>query len=231
MIKYSRFSLKKIRIKKTKHRSCFLCIFLKMFRAVTSVAILASLSSAFVATSTSTPENGKTFDFTVVVIFSMCLSLRWLDLQINWTELSRQQTFDLLWQKISSEDQCFRYAKLLSNANDDWEDQAREFGRGNILWISDCRSFTVDKCSFDDAGLFETINELDEETCQMFCENLFGGQCKLFIVDRKHKICQLFNQPSIDFVKTCKKYGGPRWPEADSCKNSEDLCDVRIIRQ
>ena len=96
----------------------------------------------------------------------------------------------------------------------------------NKLNLQSCQDFTLDKCLFDEEGLIETIKDIDETTCQMYCDLIYSGECNFFIYDRKQIVCGLFSESLEDYMDSCKKVGGPSNPSVDSCKVSSDPCKV-----
>ena len=91
----------------------------------------------------------------------------------------------------------------------------------------DCKSFTIDKCQMDVGSLFETVNDVSEETCQEFCNVIYDEDCKFFIFDRQQHVCLLMSQTRESFVQSCKKTGGPKVPKIEDCKTNTDPCMVR----
>ena len=92
-----------------------------------------------------------------------------------------------------------------------------------------CQDITVDKCFYDDNGIIETLKDVDEASCQFYCNVIYGGQCTFFIYDHKQVICELFQEPFENYVNSCKKIGGPPSPSVDSCKDSNDPCKVYLL--
>ena len=85
----------------------------------------------------------------------------------------------------------------------------------------------MDQCTIELESLIETINDVDVEFCQNYCDIVYPGICKFFIYDRKQRICSLLSDPVDNYVETCKKVAGPKNPSFDDCAGSlEDPCNV-----
>ena len=89
-----------------------------------------------------------------------------------------------------------------------------------------CQDITIDKCFYDDDGLIETLKDVDEASCQFYCNVIYAGQCTFFIYDHKQVICELLQEPFGNYADSCRKIGGPPSPSVDSCKDSNDPCKV-----
>ena len=91
-----------------------------------------------------------------------------------------------------------------------------------------CQDITIDKCFFDDDGLIETLKDVDEASCQFYCNVIYAGQCNFFIYDHKQVLCELLQEPFGNYVDSCRKIGGPPSPSVDSCQDSNDPCKVYL---
>merc|ERR1712018_900850 len=94
----------------------------------------------------------------------------------------------------------------------------------NNLNSQTCQDFTLDNCFFDEGGLIESFKDIDETTCQMFCDLIYTEECNFFLYERKHVVCGLFRKSPDDYLNSCKIFGGPSNPSVDSCKESSDPC-------
>ena len=92
-----------------------------------------------------------------------------------------------------------------------------------------CQDITIDKCFFDDDGLIETLKDVDEASCQFYCNVIYAGQCNFFIYDHKQVLCELLQEPFGNYVDSCRKIGGPPSPSVDSCQDSNDPCKVYLL--
>jgi hypothetical protein len=89
-----------------------------------------------------------------------------------------------------------------------------------------CQDFTIDKCFYDQNGLIETLKDVDEASCQFYCDVIYKGLCNFFIYDHKQVICELLQEPFGNYVDSCKKVGGPPSPLVQACQQSTDPCKV-----
>ena len=90
-----------------------------------------------------------------------------------------------------------------------------------------CRDLTYGDCEDGVSGApFETLKDLDEENCQLFCNQIFEGTCKFYILDRKHTTCELYDYEPNQYVATCNIIGSTPQPEVGGCATSNDVCDV-----
>ena len=48
--------------------------------------------------------------------------------------------------------------------------------------LGDCRDLTFDECSGD--APFDTLKNIGEAACQLYCSGVYEGQCTFFIYDR-----------------------------------------------
>ncbi len=97
----------------------------------------------------------------------------------------------------------------------------------NFFHLLDCQAFTIDKCTFEEDGLLETLKDVfEDKICQQFCQIIYGQSCKFFVHDRKQNVCKIFDQSLDTFLQTCKKVGGPREPDLETCKSVTDPCIV-----
>ena len=66
----------------------------------------------------------------------------------------------------------------------------------------------------------------DELTCQMFCDQVYPSKCTFWIFDKKQTLCDLFDYEIDVFTQSCKKIGGPKEPDFESCATDPDPCVV-----
>ena len=69
----------------------------------------------------------------------------------------------------------------------------------------------------------------DELTCQMFCDQVYPDKCTFWIFDKKQTLCDLFDYDKDVFTQSCKKFGGPKEPDFESCATDSDPCVVSRI--
>ena len=69
----------------------------------------------------------------------------------------------------------------------------------------------------------------DELTCQMFCDQVYYDKCTFWIFDRKQTLCEFFDYEIDLFNQSCKKFGGPKEPNLDTCATDPDPCVVSRI--
>ena len=92
--------------------------------------------------------------------------------------------------------------------------------------FADCQDLTLDDCAA--SAPFETLKDLGEdETCQLFCREIFAGVCTFFLYDRMEDICQLYNYEPGDYAAACSILGGTPTPKLEDCQTSTDECLVR----
>ena len=92
--------------------------------------------------------------------------------------------------------------------------------------FADCQDLTLDDCAA--SAPFETLKDLgEEETCQLFCREIFVGVCTFFLYDRMEDICQLYNYEPGDYAAACSILGGTPTPKLADCQTSTDECLVR----
>ena len=58
-----------------------------------------------------------------------------------------------------------------------------------------CQDYTIDKCFYDENGLIETLKDIDETSCQFYCDVIYKGLCNFFIYDHKQVVCELLQEP------------------------------------
>ena len=63
----------------------------------------------------------------------------------------------------------------------------------------------------------------------MFCDQVYHDKCTFWIFDKKQLLCDLFDYPTLDFTQSCKKNGGPKVPNFDTCATDSDDCVVSKI--
>ena len=92
-----------------------------------------------------------------------------------------------------------------------------------------CQDYTIDKCFYDENGLIETLKDIDETSCQFYCDVIYKGLCNFFIYDHKQVVCELLQEPFGNYVESCRKVGGPPSPLVDTCQQSTDPCKVILL--
>ena len=97
------------------------------------------------------------------------------------------------------------------------------------LYYQTCQDYTIDKCTYDQNGLIETLKDIDESSCQFFCDVVYKGLCNFFIYDHQQVMCELLQEPFGNYVDSCHKAGGPPSPSIDFCEKSADPCKVFIF--
>ena len=94
----------------------------------------------------------------------------------------------------------------------------------------DCSDVTLDSCGVGIAPPFEQTKGLDLQTCEKFCNVIYGGNdggtCKSFTYNKKDSTCELYAVEPLDFAKTCNVVGGSVDVDPADCEQPADLCDV-----
>ena len=91
-----------------------------------------------------------------------------------------------------------------------------------------CRKVTFDDCHNEPPLM--TYQDINVAECQeKQCNQLHNGECKFFLYDRKHKLCELFNFDYVEYIETCTIIGGPKNVETETCGMSSDACNVCIF--
>ena len=93
--------------------------------------------------------------------------------------------------------------------------------------LGDCRDLTFDECGGD--APFDTLKNIGEAACQLYCSGVYEGKCTFFIYDRKQSLCELFDSEVEDFTGSCNRLGGTPSPSLASCQDSDDECLVRPL--
>ena len=93
------------------------------------------------------------------------------------------------------------------------------------------QDYTVDKCSVNLGGLIEQIKINTVESCQMYCDRIYEGRCKLFVYDKNVNLCSLLDEPIETYESTCLKFAGPKTPSYSECATqaASDPCSVSIF--
>ena len=68
------------------------------------------------------------------------------------------------------------------------------------LYYQTCQDYTIDKCTYDQNGLIETLKDIDESSCQFFCDVVYKGLCNFFIYDHQQVMCELLQEPFGNYV-------------------------------
>ena len=74
------------------------------------------------------------------------------------------------------------------------------------------------------------VKGVNETVCQEYCQ-LYStiSNCQFFIYDKTYKICEVFDYPDIDFMKSCNKIGGTYSPDFTTCNTQDAIIEDPCI--
>ena len=91
-----------------------------------------------------------------------------------------------------------------------------------------CQDFSFDKCTTDLEQLLEVVDDIDQNSCQTYCDVIYPGLCSFFIYDRQGRTCSLLKQPILEYLGSCRQVAGPSKPAIQECREDTDPCNVRF---
>lgn len=91
---------------------------------------------------------------------------------------------------------------------------------------SDCMEFTMDGCHPPEGSLInDPIAVETEDYCQnTYCAVAFKSECNYYVFDTQAKMCQLYRNDMIEYIKTCTRVGGPKGKLIEDCLSSVNPC-------
>jgi len=91
-----------------------------------------------------------------------------------------------------------------------------------------CTLYTIDKCTFDENQILDTLSDISNEDCQFACRETYKGECIFFMYNETGGSCVLTAQSFKQYTDSCLEIGGPSEPIISECIDDTDPCNMYI---
>ena len=79
-----------------------------------------------------------------------------------------------------------------------------------------CQDHVQDKCDVT-SNVLEMIHDVSEPACQLYCKDVFGELCSMYVHEQSHGNCYIYQMPMEEYLSTCTEASGPVTPAIQDC--------------